>query len=287
MSTFKSTNQIRHLAIDIETVPVRPLEDYPSEVRAYLVQKIEAAKALDPTITYEKYASLHPSFGRIVCLSAGCLASDRHGNELIITKSFTGDELGILDQFNRQSAYFRNTFVHFNGLSFDVPFILTRMRLNRVPCMNQRFAIIRRFSFDPHLDLLEFYSQWDRAKSIPLGVLAELLGLPLPKADLSGSKICTAFAAGEIRRIGQHCEWDVATTLNLLRILVGGYDPVPPELIYSQEDENDYTQLATVLSSDSRTRSVLDPDLEILPSADPILIPGSSVVRVGRDWPHP
>jgi hypothetical protein len=62
---------------------------------------------------------------------------------------------------------------------------------------------------------------------------------------------------------------------------------VPPELIYSQEDENDYTQLATVLSSDSRTRSVLDPDLEILPSAEPILIPGSSVVRVGRDWPHP
>jgi len=60
---------------------------------------------LDPTVTYEKYASLHPSFGRIVCLAAGCLASEQRGNELIITKSFTGEEPDILDQFNRQAAY--------------------------------------------------------------------------------------------------------------------------------------------------------------------------------------
>jgi len=241
---LKNLNQISHIALDIETIPNRPLNDYEPTIQEYIKRKLAKAQETDPGFTYEKFASLHPSFGRIICLSWGCIAESVNGEQIALLKSYTGDEKDILQELNRQFCNFRNTFVHYNGRSFDVPFILTRMRLLQIACPNPHFADLCQPNGWPHLDLMEYHANGDPTKRLPLVVLAALTGLPSPKHDLDGSTVFEAFQSGEIRRIARYCEWDVATTLNLLRYLIGGYAPVPPERLYSVDVDEEYGHLA-------------------------------------------
>ena len=268
-----SINQTSHIALDIETIPNRPLSEYDPSVQAYLNRKIAKAQAADHSMTYEKFASLHPSFGRIICLSWGCIAENTSGEQMALVQSYTGDEEDILQKFNRQFGNYPNVFVHYNGRSFDIPFILTRMRLRRIACRNGNFADLSQPRGWHHLDLMEFYAHHDPTKRLPLGVLAALTGLPSPKQDLDGSMVFDAFQDGEIRRIARYCEWDVATVLNLLRYLVGGFDPIPPERLYSIDFDGEWGHLASAQPNGS-CPSVWDEDKTAFISSDKIPLLG-------------
>ena len=245
-TTLKYINQISHFALDIETAPIMPLSEYDSSTQHYINAKIARLKVTDPTMTYEKFASLNANFGRIICLSVGYVAETADGEPAMLVRSSTGSEEDILQEFNRRFAGYQHTFVSFNGRSFDVPFMLTRMSLLRIPCLNSGFANVESRQGHPHFDLLQAHSYGDPAKRVPLQVLATLAGLPSPKMDLDGSKIWQAFQDGEIRRIARYCESDVATTLNLVRMLVGGYDPIPSERLYTVECDGELCHLAGV-----------------------------------------
>lgn len=176
---LKKLNQISHIALDIETIPNRRFGEYEPIVQEYIKRKIEKARATDPSMTYEKFSSLSPTFGRIVCVSLGYLAESPEGKPTAILKSFTGTETEILQDFSRHIAGFANTFVHYNGRSFDVPFILARLRQHKLPCVNRRFADLAQQNGTPHLDLMEFHSNGDANRRLPLAVLAALNGLPI------------------------------------------------------------------------------------------------------------
>lgn len=272
---LKSLSQLSHVAIDIETVPSRPLCEHEPMVQDTIKAKIEKLRKSDPGITYEKFASLHPSLGRIVCLSAGY--SGEMGLErqpTLFLKSYTGSEADLLNEFNRDFSGFRNTWVHFNGRSFDVPFIVTRMRLQKICCRIPDFANLDSANGIRHLDLLEYHAFGDPAKRVSLAVLAALTGLPSPKKDLDGATVFEAFEAGEIRRIARYCERDVATTLNLLRHLVAGLPPVPPERLYSVECDGEYVSLSG-MRSDGSCPSVWEDDRTVFPSSEIIPAMGS------------
>ncbi len=131
-------------------------------------------------------------------------------------KSFYGeDERKILAQFNEIIESFNGIYIHYNGLNFDVPTIIQRMAHHEMIPANRRFSILRRFSVEPHFDLMMQYYNWDWQKTLPLGILAELHQVPSPKDDLSGDKVLEAYRKGEWERIIRYCEFDVATTLNL------------------------------------------------------------------------
>lgn len=89
---LKSINQISHIALDIETVPNRPFTDYELSVQDYINRKLAKARDADPEMTYEKFASLNLSFGRIICLSFGCINENIRGEQVAVLKSYTGDE---------------------------------------------------------------------------------------------------------------------------------------------------------------------------------------------------
>jgi hypothetical protein len=50
---------------------------------------------------------------------------------------------------------------------------------------------------------------------LPLGILAELHGLPSPKEELSGDQVYQAYRDGKWQEIVRYCEYDTATVLNL------------------------------------------------------------------------
>ena len=207
---------LEHLALDIETVPVKALDEYSESAQEQLQRRIARAAEYDPEMTYEKFASLNADLGKIVCLSIGCIKGDR-----IHTKSFSGDdESSILRDFNEVMGKVNGVFIHYNGLSFDIPFIIRRMCHHGMRPANARFANVKRYQYEPHCDVMMTYYNWDPRASLPLGVLAEAHGLPTPKGDLSGDKVYAAYLSGEWDRIQRYCELDVATTLNLWRKVI-------------------------------------------------------------------
>ena len=205
-----------HLALDIETVPIKKLSEYSEVVQEKVLEKIERRQDRNPEFDYIYFASIHGDFGKIICISLGYIGED----ETIQLKSLAGeDEFQILSRFNEIIARHQGLFIHYNGLNFDIPFILQRMAHHGIAPASSPFRNLRRFSSDPHFDVMMMYYNWDLQKALPLGILAELHGLSSPKNSLSGDKIYQAHQNGNWADIVRYCEFDTATTVNLWRKL--------------------------------------------------------------------
>lgn len=139
-----SLNQISHVALAIETVPIRCIQEYDQSVQDQINRTLAFCRASDPGMTYEKLASRDPLLGRIICLTVGYIAENARGEQVAILKSYTGTEIEILQEFNNRFGCFRNTVVHFGGRLLDVPFLLTRMQHRGVPCRNCSLASLNR-----------------------------------------------------------------------------------------------------------------------------------------------
>ncbi|RXK55954.1 hypothetical protein ESB00_08765 [Oleiharenicola lentus] len=239
-----SLNQISHVALAIKTVPRFALCDYEPQAQDNINRLIAQARSKFPGLTYEQYASLNPDFGRIICISVGYIVENADGDPVMRLKSYTGSEEEQLTEFNRHLANYGNTFVHAKGRSFDVPFILARMSAQEMHCANKNFAAQHRPNGYPHLDLTEYHADHGPGGRLPLSLVASMAGVASPGFDFNGQKLWAAFHGGEHRLIARHCEWSVATTLNLLRILVGNYEPIPCERYYSVEVDGECGHLA-------------------------------------------
>ncbi len=233
---------IEHLAFDIETVPAADLSEYSDAVQEKIRRKIERQQERNPDFDFKYFASTHGDFGKIICISLGYIK-----DETIHLKSLYGhDERRILEEFNAICAKITTgPFIHYNGLNFDVPFILQRMAHHGIRPSNPRFTQLRRYSNDPHFDVMMAYYNWDMQKVMPLGVLAELHNIPSPKEDLSGDQVYQAYLNNEWKRIVRYCEFDVGTTLNLWNKLFQ-YEPVigVENYRFSEIDEEDEGEAA-------------------------------------------
>lgn len=206
---------IDHLAFDIETVPAKELSDYSPLVQEKVGEKVARIQERNPQYNYEQFASIHGDFNKIICISLGYIITEA-GVTKVKLKSFSGDdEQDILSKFNEVIHPFNGIFIHYNGLNFDVITIIQRMAHHNMTPSNKRFTNLRRYSTEPHFDVMMQYYNWDLQRALPLGVLAELHQIPSPKDDLSGDKVLAAYRSGEWERIVRYCEFDVATTLNL------------------------------------------------------------------------
>jgi predicted PolB exonuclease-like 3'-5' exonuclease len=206
---------IDHLAFDIETVPAKELSDYSSLVQEKIGDKISRIQDRNPDYDYDQFASIHGDFNKIICISMGYIISEGSAPKVKL-KSFSGDdERDILFKFNEVIQPLGGIFIHYNGLNFDAITIIQRMAHHNMTPSNKRFANLRRYSTEPHFDVMMQYYNWDLQRALPLGILAELHQIPSPKDDLSGDKVLGAYRNGEWERIVRYCEFDVATTLNL------------------------------------------------------------------------
>jgi len=213
-----------HLALDIETVPVKEFSAYSQAVQQKIQEHIERRQERNADFNYEYFASIHGDFGKIICISLGYVGD----NDDIRLKSLSGDnETELLSEFNKIIEKHSGIYIHYNGLNFDIPFIIQRMSYHGIAPASRYFTNLRRYSTEPHFDIMMQYYNWDLSRALPLGILAELQGLPSPKEELSGDKVFAAYQKGEWDRIVRYCEFDTATTLNLWRKLFL-YQPIIP-----------------------------------------------------------
>jgi 3'-5' exonuclease len=217
-----------NFVLDIETIP-RDLRAEPRRIQEYVweraLRRIEDERDLPSLDEFlvaleddafgaarrevERYMALRPEFGHVICVGMG---HDARGRGDLETKALMArtveDERHILAAFwdvVRSARDWR--FVTYNGLAFDVPYLLRRsIYLGVAPSAG---LPLRPYAPDAHFDVMRMLSNWERQDVARLDIVAELLGLQKWPPGMEGSQVLGLWRAGRIEEIEAYCLGDV------------------------------------------------------------------------------
>ena len=220
-----------NFVLDIETIP-RDLRAEPRKIQEYVWERVVrrtaqegAGPRLDDFLAgmedeafaglrqdLERHMALRPEFGHVVCIGMG---HDGRGRGELETKALTArtieDEPRILEAFwdvVRSGRDWR--FVTYNGLAFDLPYLIRRSIYAGVPPSTG--LPLRPYAPDGHFDVMRILSNWERTDTVRLDVVAELLGLQKWPPGMEGSQVLGLWRAGRVEEIEAYCLGDVRLT---------------------------------------------------------------------------
>lgn len=235
---------IQHIApeqmlfLDVETVPQAAhyealSDDWKKhwEYKAHQISKTEQ----DAAEVYQR-AGIYAEFGKIVCISVGCLQNEGGKEQLFLRSFFGHDEKQLLHAFaevvhkwGKRSQYLCGH----NIREFDIPYICRRMLVHgmRLP------ELLDLAGAKPwevrHLDTLQYWKFGDYKHFTSLKLLAQLFGIPSPKDDIDGSMVAhTYYELGDVERIAHYCEKDVVTVVRLVQAMRGEQPLSDEQLVY-------------------------------------------------------
>ena len=213
------------LFLDIETVSQqgtydaldqewKELWDYKTR---YLIKNPETET---PETTYPR-AAIYAEFGKIVCISCGCIQGNGEERKLVI-KTYSGnDEKKLLTDFANMLQSWGGSADKFlcahNGKEFDYPYLCRRMVVNGIE-IPEALKISGRKPWEVrHLDTMELWKFGDYKSYTSLKLLAKVLGIPSPKDDIDGSMVNSVYwVEKDIDRIVEYCQKDVVTLTQVL-----------------------------------------------------------------------
>lgn len=232
--------------IDIETVP---------ESNSYYKMQLEKSMLFDKRFNkelselrfddqvykeelYSKHASLCAEFGKIVAISIGKISGDKFYIKSIASRN----ELDILNQASDALSKIATndkkavTLCAHNGFEFDFPFWMRRCMINKLP-IPEPLNLHGKKPWDiMHQDTMKMWSGTAWNYRVSLDLLANIFGLPSPKADLQGKDIAKLYydsftpEEGELpfdaeekalKKIGSYCAVDVLTLANIFSVMKG------------------------------------------------------------------
>ena len=186
----------------------------------WLQKNVDPGESTDPNDLWLNRSSLHPEFGRVVCVSFGVFSS---GMEKIT--SFYGDnEKDILEKANKILANSRTKGFKIAGQNiknFDIPYLGKRMIINSIT----PDPIIQTWNKKPwetsFVDLAEIFAfgAWGQTFS-SLDLISHVLGVPTSKDNLDGSMVHSSYWDKKMfEEIKDYCEQDVVCTMNCFQRL--------------------------------------------------------------------
>ena len=216
---------MKTFTFDIETVPIESLD------KAQTIEYKKVMKQLtskwypngDYTLTDLKNLrnlgrSVSPFLGKICVI--GIHYKDDDGN--VQTEALYGeDERKILSTFWSYLAQFgQGLFISFNGLAFDVPFIIKRSMFHRIVPTNNAFLDLRRFSIWPHFDVKMVLGDWDKYATGTLDLITNFLSIPSPKdGKVAAKDVYDAYRSGRLKEVADYCEKDVVATYEVYSVV--------------------------------------------------------------------
>lgn len=226
------------LFLDVETVPqCAKYEDLNDPWKAHWDYKsaLLSKEGQTPAEMYER-AGIYAEFGKIVCISVGCLQSEANGEQLFLRSFYGHNEKELLvafaevvNKWSRRSQYLCGH----NIREFDVPYICRRMLVNGLPLPELLDLAGAKPWEVRHLDTLQYWKFGDYKHFTSLKLLAELFGIPSPKDDIDGSRVAhTYYVEGDLSRIAQYCEKDVVTVVRLVQAMRGEAPITDAQLVY-------------------------------------------------------
>lgn len=218
----------QRLVLDIETIG-RPFESLDEVSRAYIEKYAESDEELEEA---KDRMSFSPLTGEIVAI--GVLNPDTMkgavytrvpaGVELPKEAApgvaiETGDEAGIITKFWKAAANY-NTFITFNGRSFDAPFLAIRSAVMGIKptknLMSNRYLGSQSYGAN-HVDLLDqltFYGAVRR--KFTLHFWCKAFGIKSPKEDgVTGDDVGRLYREGKYADIARYNVGDLKATTAL------------------------------------------------------------------------
>ena len=208
------------LVFDIETVPAQDRRELPSTVGESLVKFAEYKEMESSALM-----GMSPFFGKVVSLAFGegeTDLEDQRITALVVPPEGREDaefpenirpmsEADLLRAFWSLASAAR-TVVTYNGRGFDVPFIVNRSLIHRIP--SRVDLLSNRYSLRPHLDLLQVlrHGSYKSGGPTTLDVVCWALGIESPKGKMDGSMVAPAYDRGEIEEIARYNLADVRAT---------------------------------------------------------------------------
>ena len=215
------------LFFDIETAGLYPTLQEAKEADPHLAElwvkrckwlqkQADTSESTDPSDLWLNKSSLHPEFGRVVCVSFGVLTQE--GTERI-TSFYGEDEKDILEKSNKVLANSRSKGFKIAGQNiknFDVPYLGKRMLINKIV----PDSIIQTWNKKPwetsFIDLAEIFAfgAWGQTFS-SLDLISHVLGVPTSKDNMDGSQVHENYWENKsFDSIKDYCEQDVVCTIN-------------------------------------------------------------------------
>jgi len=214
---------LRYLIFDIETVPLTGLpEPLELEVARRTKREVERGE-LEPPEAESLVRSVSPFFGRVLAIGMR-LYDDKTGEnkDKVISEATEKDTLQSFFETVNHSASQDLRYVHFNGLGFDVPFLIIRAAMHGIAISSYRFLKQRRFSYDPHIDVMQFLSRWGR-EGVSLDLACRSFDIPSPKeGEVKGETVAAAFEQGDLEAVREYVMRDVEATYWLF-LKIKGY----------------------------------------------------------------
>lgn len=171
-------------------------------------------------------SGIFSEFGKIICISAGCLRQKDGEWKLHIRSFANDDEKELLNSFCTSLSKFGKqynnlTFVGHNIKEFDLPYISRRMIINGM-CLPECLKLQGKKPWEvPHVDTMELWAFGDRKSYTRLSLLAEVLGIPTPKDDINGEDVTRVYWEEQnLQRIVTYCQKDVETTARVFMRLM-------------------------------------------------------------------
>ena len=213
--------------LDIETVPLEyEFKNLPKRAIDLWDKKtkyIQRYQEIDAEQAYSK-AGIYAEFGKIVCISAGYVTQEKKEQKLRIKSFFGKDEKKLLRGFNsllNKTLKENYLLCAHNGKEFDFPYLGRRFLINslRIPyVLDVQGKKPWETSF---LDTMELWKFGDFKSYTSLETLAAIFDIPTSKDDIDGSQVSTAYYNGEVERIKDYCEKDVAVTAGVMLRMSG------------------------------------------------------------------
>jgi uncharacterized protein YprB with RNaseH-like and TPR domain len=178
-------------------------------------------KETETTETIYERAGIYAEFGKIICISCGCLQGNGEDKKLVIKSYSNPDEKKLLTEFadmlQKWSGDADKYLCAHNGKEFDYPYICRRMIINGIE-IPEALKIAGRKPWEVrHLDTLEFWKFGDYKNYTSLKLLAKVLGVPSPKDDIDGSQVNGVYwKEKDLDRIVTYCQKDVVTLTQVM-----------------------------------------------------------------------
>ena len=203
------------LILDIETVPRASIDDV---VETEIIKRAQARvdRSGDELDSAESLIrSTSPFFGKVLCIGMRFLSDDGKQKDKVICEP---NEASTLNNFfeiiNKISTNIK--FIHYNGLGFDIPFLIVRAAHHGIEISNWNFKDLRRFSYKSHIDLMMFLCNWNSYNAISMDIACRSFGITSPKeGDIKGDTVAKAYADGNIAGVEEYVMRDVEATHSL------------------------------------------------------------------------
>ena len=126
-----------------------------------------------PNQKIEEMQTWHPSFSRTLGIGVVSLNNNDSPQSVVLSNN---SEVDLLKEFSEGCRSFNGPFVSYDGLWFDVPFLLARYSILGIDPPNSSFCNQIKFRSFPHYDINSIYGSWGRFPT-SLSLLSHTFGI--------------------------------------------------------------------------------------------------------------